>query len=130
MYCIQISLEMSRYRVFVYGTLKRGEPNYHVIGNPASGVSQFVGEGKTVAKYPLVAAAPWYNPYLLPAENQEEAKVCVNINTVALSVCLSVCLPVCLSALLFLYVSVCLSIHLSLDKFVCLLGCHPYVCQP
>jgi gamma-glutamylaminecyclotransferase len=66
---------MSCYRVFVYGTLKRGEPNYHVIDNPTNGVSHFIGEGKTVAKYPMVAAAPWYNPYLLSAENQDNAKV-------------------------------------------------------
>lgn len=41
-------------RVFVYGTLKRGEPNYHILENKENGHSEFVTKGSTSIKYPLV----------------------------------------------------------------------------
>lgn len=42
------------FKVFVYGTLKRGEPNYHWLTNLENGVAKFIGEGTTVKKFPLV----------------------------------------------------------------------------
>lgn len=42
------------FKVFVYGTLKRGEPNFHVLSTPQNGFSQFLSEGQTTKKYPLV----------------------------------------------------------------------------
>lgn len=41
-------------KVFVYGTLKRGEPNHHVLSSKENGFSEFQSEGKTAQKYPLV----------------------------------------------------------------------------
>lgn len=51
--------------VFVYGTLKKGEPNYHVITNKNNGFSEFVGGYRTVEKYPLVIASKYNIPFLL-----------------------------------------------------------------
>lgn len=45
------------FKVFVYGTLKRGEPNYHWLTSLENGVAKFIGEGTTVKKFPLVVGA-------------------------------------------------------------------------
>ena len=37
--------------VFVYGTLKRGEPNHHWMTDKYHGSEKFVAEGQTVEKY-------------------------------------------------------------------------------
>lgn len=58
--------------VFVYGTLKRGEPNHHVLqpqpgdgpDDPA-GKAEFVSRGRTRAKFPLVIATRYNIPHLL-----------------------------------------------------------------
>ncbi|XP_043473920.1 putative gamma-glutamylcyclotransferase CG2811 isoform X2 [Leptopilina heterotoma] len=55
----------SLYRVFVYGTLKRGEPNHKLIENTTNGYAKFLGSGKTVTKYPLVIATKFNVPFLL-----------------------------------------------------------------
>lgn len=51
--------------VFVYGTLKRNEPNHHWLTNPENGIGKFVGEGTTKTKYPLVIATRYNIPFLL-----------------------------------------------------------------
>ena len=53
------------HRVFVYGTLKRGEPNHRVIQSNPDGYAKFLGLGKTVKKYPLVIATKYNIPFLL-----------------------------------------------------------------
>lgn len=52
-------------RVFVYGTLKKGQPNYPHMVNGVHGTSQFQARGLTVEKYPLVIAGKYNIPYLL-----------------------------------------------------------------
>ncbi|XP_070607331.1 gamma-glutamylaminecyclotransferase [Erythrolamprus reginae] len=52
-------------RVFVYGTLKKGQPNYSHMISGAHGTSQFQGRGLTVEKYPLVIAGKYNIPFLL-----------------------------------------------------------------
>ena len=52
-------------RVFVYGTLKRGEPNHYLISNSENGYAKFLGLGKTLKKYPLVIATKYNIPFLL-----------------------------------------------------------------
>ena len=47
--------------VFVYGTLKRGFPNYS-IGMPGA---RFVGRYRSVETLPLVVGGAWYTPYLI-----------------------------------------------------------------
>jgi len=53
------------HRVFVYGTLKRGEPNHGLIKDPANGYVRFLGLGKTTIMYPLVIATKYNIPFLL-----------------------------------------------------------------
>ncbi|KAL3836231.1 hypothetical protein ACJMK2_021670 [Sinanodonta woodiana] len=62
---------MTGTRVFVYGTLKRGQPNYFYLdersGTAKKGISKFLGKGQTVDKYPLVVATRFNVPFLLAA---------------------------------------------------------------
>lgn len=62
---LQFCFQNSLYRVFVYGTLKRGEPNHKLIENTTNGYAKFLGSGKTVTKYPLVIATKYNVPFLL-----------------------------------------------------------------
>ncbi|XP_032691447.1 putative gamma-glutamylcyclotransferase CG2811 isoform X2 [Odontomachus brunneus] len=57
------------HRVFVYGTLKRGEPNHGVIKDVANGYAKFLGIGKTTISYPLVIATRYNIPFLLKKPN-------------------------------------------------------------
>lgn len=61
----------SKFLVFVYGTLKRNEPNHHVI-DPAkhsceqtTGVSKFIGPARTENLFPLVIGTRFNIPFLL-----------------------------------------------------------------
>lgn len=54
--------------VFVYGTLKTGEPNCSVMKDPANGRATLVGTAKTIKKWPLVIASSYNIPYLLHCE--------------------------------------------------------------
>ncbi|KAM4795507.1 gamma-glutamylaminecyclotransferase [Rhinophrynus dorsalis] len=51
--------------IFVYGTLKKGQPNYHIMAGYEHGKAIFKGTGKTVDKYPLVIAEKANIPFLL-----------------------------------------------------------------
>ncbi|CAH0599924.1 unnamed protein product [Chrysodeixis includens] len=53
------------HNVFVYGTLKRDEPNNYWLVDKKNGHSSFVGEGTTKIKYPLVIATKYNIPFLL-----------------------------------------------------------------
>lgn len=53
------------HRVFVYGTLKRGEPNHSLIQDAANGYAKFLGIGRTVTPYPLIIATRYNIPFLL-----------------------------------------------------------------
>ncbi|XP_044738391.1 putative gamma-glutamylcyclotransferase CG2811 isoform X2 [Chrysoperla carnea] len=53
------------HRVFVYGTLKKCEPNHHWLTDTKNGVSKFIGDGETLEKYPLVIATKYNIPFLL-----------------------------------------------------------------
>ena len=67
------------FRVFVYGTLKRGMPNHYLM---TSGKALLLGEAKLTCKYPLVVGK-WNCPYLLPAQGQ--GKVCYDNQNLARS---------------------------------------------
>lgn len=54
--------------VFVYGSLKRGQPQENVMTDESNGKATFVGRGKTVSKYPLVIGSKFNIPYLLLKE--------------------------------------------------------------
>ncbi|XP_012543559.1 putative gamma-glutamylcyclotransferase CG2811 isoform X2 [Monomorium pharaonis] len=57
------------HRVFVYGTLKRGEPNHGLIKDTANGYAKFLGLGRTTVPYPLVIATKYNIPFLLKKPN-------------------------------------------------------------
>ena len=56
---------MSKNLVFVYGTLKKGEPSNHLLHEPVNGQAKYIGEARTVCKYPLVIAGRYDFIHLL-----------------------------------------------------------------
>lgn len=55
----------TKFVVFVYGTLKRGQPNHHWLSTTENGWQRFVGEAVTEKKFPLVIASRYNIPYLI-----------------------------------------------------------------
>ncbi|XP_043091660.1 gamma-glutamylaminecyclotransferase C-like [Puntigrus tetrazona] len=53
--------------VFVYGTLKKGQPNHVEMLDPANGRAEFLARARTVEPYPLVIATDENVPFLLDA---------------------------------------------------------------
>ncbi|XP_018362593.1 PREDICTED: gamma-glutamylaminecyclotransferase B isoform X2 [Trachymyrmex cornetzi] len=64
-----LSDESPLHRVFVYGTLKRGEPNHSLMKDTANGYAKFLGLGKTTVQYPLVIGTKYNIPLLLKKPN-------------------------------------------------------------
>ncbi|CAO1368691.1 unnamed protein product [Diamesa tonsa] len=52
-------------KVFVYGTLKRGEPNHHWLTKKDNGYSNYLSNAVTTQKYPLVVGTRYNIPFLL-----------------------------------------------------------------
>lgn len=52
-----MSMATEKFLVFVYGTLKRGQPNHHWLSSAENGFQRFLGEGATVTQFPLVIAS-------------------------------------------------------------------------
>lgn len=53
------------HKVFVYGTLKKGQPNHYYLTEKGNGVSRFYASGMTVDRYPLVIASYCNIPCIL-----------------------------------------------------------------
>ncbi|XP_065168374.1 putative gamma-glutamylcyclotransferase CG2811 isoform X2 [Atheta coriaria] len=53
------------HKVFVYGTLKRGEPNHHWFTKDEGGAFKFLSEASTIEKYPLIIGTKYNIPFLL-----------------------------------------------------------------
>lgn len=51
--------------IFVYGTLKRGEPNHYVLNKVDNGSAEFVCSGKTATQFPLIVGTKYNIPFLL-----------------------------------------------------------------
>ena len=60
-------------KVFVYGTLKRGEPNHHWLTSSEKGFARFLSEATTVNSFPLVVGTRYNIPFLLdrPGEGHQ-----------------------------------------------------------
>ncbi|PSN53029.1 putative gamma-glutamylcyclotransferase [Blattella germanica] len=58
---------MPLHKVFVYGTLKKGEPNHHWITDTSKGHAKLLGNGTTIDKYPLIIGTKYNIPFLLDA---------------------------------------------------------------
>lgn len=63
---------MGLHSVFVYGTLKKGEPNHHWITSKENGCAKFISKGKTTKKYPLIIASKYNIPFLLHSPGNGE----------------------------------------------------------
>ncbi|RZF42048.1 hypothetical protein LSTR_LSTR006641 [Laodelphax striatellus] len=69
--CSELEASHLKHLLFVYGTLKQGEPNEDVIkseistNGEAHPQSQFIGKAETIEKYPLVIATKHNVPFLL-----------------------------------------------------------------
>ncbi|KAG8004543.1 Gamma-glutamylaminecyclotransferase [Nibea albiflora] len=57
-------------RVFVYGTLKKGQPNYYRMFDSTNGKAEFLASACTTQKYPLVIANKYNIPFLLNIPGQ------------------------------------------------------------
>ncbi len=55
----------SKMFAFVYGTLKKGEPNHYWLTDTANGTATFVGTGVTQNLFPLVIASRYNIPFLI-----------------------------------------------------------------
>ncbi|XP_032362615.1 gamma-glutamylaminecyclotransferase isoform X1 [Etheostoma spectabile] len=62
-WCLLSCIHMAR--VFVYGTLKKGQPNYYRMFESANGTAEFLASACTTQKYPLVIAGNYNIPFLL-----------------------------------------------------------------
>ncbi|MEQ2168308.1 hypothetical protein GOODEAATRI_012957 [Goodea atripinnis] len=58
------------HRVFVYGSLKRAQPNYPQMIDSNNGKAEFLATAVTVQKYPLVIATKYNIPFLLNLPGQ------------------------------------------------------------
>lgn len=68
-----------KHYVFVYGTLKRNQPNHHLLEKAiAAGNAKFVGSGKTAHKFPLVIATRYNIPFMLPCAGNGQVKRLAN----------------------------------------------------
>ncbi|XP_033733181.1 gamma-glutamylaminecyclotransferase-like [Pecten maximus] len=62
-------MSKSKSKIFVYGTLKRGQPNNKLMEEIFDGEVTYMGKGLTGKAYPLViAAASWNLPCMLSVE--------------------------------------------------------------
>lgn len=52
-------------KVFVYGTLKSGQPNHHWLTDVKNGAAQFIDTGTTQTKFPLIVASQYNVPFML-----------------------------------------------------------------
>lgn len=53
-------------KIFIYGTLKRGQPNQHWLTNVANGYAKFLCVAQSIVPMPLIIASRFNIPFLLP----------------------------------------------------------------
>ncbi|KAM9836157.1 gamma-glutamylaminecyclotransferase B-like isoform 1-T3 [Aulostomus maculatus] len=56
--------------IFVYGTLKKGQPNYYRMFDSSNGKAEFLASVRTTQKYPLIIATKHNIPFLLNIPGQ------------------------------------------------------------
>ncbi|KAK3784533.1 hypothetical protein RRG08_020638 [Elysia crispata] len=68
-----MSHDKDQHYVFVYGTLKTGQPNhYYLTEDFSTGKATLLGTGETMHAFPLVVATVNNLPFLLPVEGKGE----------------------------------------------------------
>lgn len=60
-----MSTAKNLFKVFVYGTLKKHQPNNHWFSKKDKGYSSYLCDGETETKYPLLIATKYNVPFLL-----------------------------------------------------------------
>ena len=115
---VTIMANLQFVRVFVYGTLKSGEPNHCILSDRTIGKARLITKAKTKQKYPLVVASDYNLPFLLPVPGKGEVicdwLVCVVVVVVCLYRCVCCCwcggggVCVCVCPSLSVCVHVCL----------------------
>lgn len=55
--------------IFVYGTLKRNQPNHYLMLNGNNGIAKFVTNGTTQEPFPMVIATRYNIPFLVDVPN-------------------------------------------------------------
>jgi len=68
-------------RIFVYGTLKKGEPNNYLLKDKTIGNSKFLGKAKLIDEYPLVISPNSNVPLLLPEKGTGKVSAHTNENS-------------------------------------------------
>lgn len=63
------ALTIPKILVFVYGTLKNGQPNHFWLQDHKNGASTFLANGKTNDRYPLIIGTRYNIPFLLDVPN-------------------------------------------------------------
>lgn len=58
-------MALAKHTVFVYGTLKQGEPNHDWFTKRKGAYCKFICTAKTKDKYPLVIGTKYNIPFLL-----------------------------------------------------------------
>ncbi|CAG2191456.1 gamma-glutamylaminecyclotransferase C-like [Mytilus galloprovincialis] len=54
------------HNVFVFGTLKRGQPNFYLLEDAGNGLAVYLADGVTEEKFPVVIASSCNIPFMLP----------------------------------------------------------------
>lgn len=62
------------HKVFVFGTLKHGQPNHNLMQDTANGKAVLIGRGVTRESFPVVIASRCNIPFMLPVTGK--GKVC------------------------------------------------------
>ena len=96
-YVVNIMTTLQFVRLFVYGTLKSGEPNHYILSDRAIGKARLITKAKTKQKYPLVVASDFNLPFMLPVPGKGEV-ICdwiVCVCGVWVCGCVGGCVDVC-----------------------------------
>lgn len=68
------------HKVFVYGTLKKGEPNHNWFSKQKDGFHRFICDAQTTEKFPLIIATKYNVPFLLFGPGKSKLPHNININ--------------------------------------------------
>ncbi len=71
-----MSCENDSHLLFVYGTLKSGQPNHFYIQDEENGKAKLLALAKTSEKYPLVVATEYNIPFLLAKQGSGHVSTC------------------------------------------------------
>ena len=88
-------MEETKHHVFVYGTLKTGQPNStHVMNNTDLGKATLLGRARSVDNYPMIIANRFNTPYVLYEKGKGKVRVSFKYHKQSLIHCIyTICHP-------------------------------------